>query len=71
MAADGIDEIFDEWYSKFNSGTYVIRNDLDNTESNNTLLDHDEPKESNNTDLNHLTIAQLQSVQFSQQITHE
>ena len=71
MAANGIDEIFNEWYSRFNSGTYVIPNDNDNTESNNTLLDHDESKESNNTDLSRLTIAQLQSIQFSQQITHE
>ena len=71
MAASGIDELFNEWYSRFNSGTYVIPHNSDNIDSNNTLIVPDEPKESNNTDLNHLTIAQLQSIQFSQQITHE
>ena len=71
MAASGIDEFFNDWYSRFNSGTYVIHDVINNTESNNILLDNDEPKESNNTDLSNLTIAQLQSVQFSQQSTHE
>ena len=30
MAASGIDEFFNDWYSRFNSGTYVIHDDIDN-----------------------------------------
>lgn len=74
MAARGIDELFDEWYSQFKPGTYIDPDEIKN-DSNNTLLDPDDrPTESNNTDLSRneqLTIVQLESVQFAQQTTHE
>ena len=74
MAASGIDELFDEWYSQFNSGTYVFNDERDKGDSDNILIEPDKPTTSNNTDLSRneqLTTAQLQSVQIAQQTTHE
>ena len=80
MAAESIDEIFDEWYSRVStkgkSGVDVT-NDRDKwIVSTNILIDPDEPessKDSNNVDLNYndvSVITQLQVVHFSQQTSN-
>ena len=82
MAAESIDEIFDEWYSRVStkgkSGVDVTNDFIFNkkTNSTNTLIDPDEPessKDSNNVDLNYndvSAISQLQVVRFSQQTSN-
>lgn len=82
MAAESIDEIFDEWYSRVSTKSKFgvdVTNEhgLDKmTDPTNILIDPDEPensKDSNNVDLNYndvSAISQLQVVRFSQQTSN-